>query len=179
MFLFDLAHGASSFQRRHPCACKKTTEPRRAKRRAVGLPIGRREPDAGFACSFDLIIPYISNAVNRKRTHVRSARHFSLKKHKIPYFSTIRIRQIYAYIGARRGEENKNRRGRRAETTARKDGDLPFLSVYGTSYTKKRPQGDGVPPRKGRAQKNARTRRRAHKTPAQGAGVKTPAQTGR
>ena len=44
MFLFDSAHGASSFQRRHPCACKKTTEPRRAKRRAAGLPAGRREP---------------------------------------------------------------------------------------------------------------------------------------
>ena len=44
MFLFDSAHGASSFQRRHPCACKKTTEPRRTKRRAAGLPAGRREP---------------------------------------------------------------------------------------------------------------------------------------
>ena len=44
MFLFDSAHGASSFQRRHPCACKKTTAPRRTKRRAAGLPAGRREP---------------------------------------------------------------------------------------------------------------------------------------
>lgn len=160
MFLFDLAHGASSFQRRHPCACKKTTEPRRAKRRAVGLPIGRREPDAGFACSFDLIIPYISNAVNRKRTHVRSARHFSLKKHKIPYFSTIRIRQIYAYIGARRGRKTKI-----GAADARKRLRARTATCRFYLYTELHTQRNA---RKGTASPHARGGRK--KTPAQGGG---------
>lgn len=147
MFLFDSAHGASSFQRRHPCACKKTTEPRRAKRRAAGLPAGRREPRrVCLLVRHNYTIFYQSCQQKKNARSFRTT--FFVEIIQIsPFFDNLNSANLRAHGYAAARAEDKagaagTRKRPRARTAARR-----FIHIR-NSYAKKRPQGDDVPPRK-------------------------------
>ena len=166
MFLFDSAHGASSFQRRHPCACKKTTEPRRTKRRAAGLPAGRREPRR--VC---LLVRHNYTIFYQSCQQKKNARSFrttffveiiqislffdnlnsaNLRAHG---YAAARAETIAGAADARKHPQREQRRGRgrHAETSAHKDGGPPLLLIYGTHTQRNARKGTTYPHARGQA----------------------------
>lgn len=133
MFLFDSAHGASSFQRRHPCACKKTTEPRRTKRRAAGLPAGRREPRrVCLLVRHNYTIFYQSCQQKKNARSFRTTFFVEIIQISL-FFDNLNSANLRAHGYAAARAETIAGRGRRAETSA-----AGAETIAGAAGTRKR-----------------------------------------
>lgn len=169
MFLFDSAHGASSFQRRHPCACKKTTEPRRTKRRAAGLPAGRREPRrVCLLVRHNYTIFYQSCQQKKNARSFRTTFFVEIIQISL-FFDNLNSANLRAHgYAAARAETIAGAAGTRKRLRTRTAARHFYL------YTELHTQRNA---RKGTTSPRARGGRT--KRPRKGAGVKTLAQRGR
>ena len=160
MFLFDSAHGASSFQRRHPCACKKTTEPRRTKRRIAGLPAGRREPRrVCLLVRHNYTIFYQSCQQKKNARSFRTT--FFVEIIQIsPFFDNLNSANLRAHgYAAARAEAKAGAAGTRKRLRTR-TAACRFLSIYGTHTQRSARKGDDVSPTQEGRRKSARARGR-------------------